>query len=121
MMTAPVRRLLLLAALLGAENACAEHRSREPTQTNARSLVVWPDTVTLGVGDTLRVRALSRADDDVALQGAGVSWTTSDSTAVAITHGLVTAIGPGWATITATVGGIAGSARVNVAKRTTRE
>lgn len=115
------RWFALCSVLVSASSSCAEHRSREPALRSVKTVTVWPDTVTLSRGDTMRFRALSRAEHDATLDGRSVTWSTSDSSIVTVADGLVTAKRRGSANIIATSQGIAGSARVNVANRALRE
>ena len=94
--------------------ACTERPARGRVAASVKNVLIWPDTITLGQGDTLRLRALSRSDADSILDGRIVTWSTSDSSIVTVVAGLVTAQRRGSATIKATFAGDAGSALVNV-------
>src|SRR5207302_407041 len=105
----------------------------------ASSLVVSPASATLQVGDTVRLHVIWKGDlgtdlawntpvtwssSDVSvaivnggvLSGRVVTWMSSDgSVAIVNGSGLVTAVAPGQATITATSEGKSGSAAITVA------
>ena len=110
------RWVWLSTALMMTSISCAQRdaHSRTPVDTIGTTIAVWPDTITLSRGDTLRLRAIAQAAGDVVLNGRDVTWSTSDSSIVSITDGLATARRRGSATIMATSNRTSGSARVNV-------
>ncbi|HEX9563462.1 MAG TPA: Ig-like domain-containing protein [Gemmatimonadaceae bacterium] len=77
---------------------------------------VSPATVTLtAVGETTQLTANARTGDGAEVSGRSYSWQSSDIAVVTVTgSGLVTAVGNGSATITATTGSVSGSATVEV-------
>src|SRR2546423_11814568 len=105
------RSVLLSIALIVTSTSCAQQdaQSREPVTTIAMTIAVWPDTITLWRGDTLRFRAIAKAESDVVLDAKSVAWTSSDSSIVTIVEGLATAQRRGASTIVATIGNHAGS------------
>ena len=111
-----MRRVLFSTALIVASLSCVQRdaHSDTPVVATARTITVWPDTITLWRGDTLRFRAIGIAETDVVLDDGKVSWSTSDSSIVTIAEGLATAKRRGSATIIAISEGKSGSARVNV-------
>ncbi len=80
------------------------------------SVVVTPADVTLtAVGQTAQSAAVARDANGFTVAGAALVWTTSDSTIATISQaGLATAVANGHATISATSGGVSGSAAVHV-------
>lgn len=79
------------------------------------SVEVTPDEATLVPGQTLQLEATPRADDDTELSDRAVAWTTTDESVAEVDEsGLVTAVGPGPATIRATSDGIDGEAAIDV-------
>lgn len=88
----------------------------EPPAPVVAAVTVTPTTANLETaGATVQLQATARDASGNAVTGNPVTWSTS-STAVATvnTTGLVTAVAPGSATITATIAGVAGSASVTV-------
>ncbi len=101
---------LTVAATLG----CPEPG---PGPEQAESVRITPAALNLVVGEQRPLSATVHARSGAVLSGRTPTWTSS-SPAVAIVHpssGLVTAVAPGQATITATVEGRAGSMDVRVA------
>ncbi len=79
------------------------------------SVVVSPPSQNVIVTRNFTLTATTLAADSTALKGRVVTWTTgSPSVATVSTTGVVTAITPGVATITATSEGIKGTARITV-------
>lgn len=84
---------------------------REPP---ARAVVVWPDTVTMNEGDTLRLRAVIDTSDRKSLAVQNIIWTIDDSSVAKVFDGLVTAGRSGSTTVTAIAAGARGIAQVKV-------
>lgn len=79
------------------------------------SVEVAPSTLTLVQGATRTVTATPRASDGSVLAGRTVTWLSSaPSIATVSSAGVVTAVAPGTATISATADGITGTAAVTV-------
>lgn len=79
------------------------------------SVLVSPATVTLSVGMTQPVTASARDAKGAVLAGRAVQWASSNPGAVAVsTAGVLTAVAPGSAVITATVEGVDATATVTV-------
>jgi len=75
------------------------------------SVLMTPDTVVLRVGDTALVRAAPLDATASLLADRAPAWTSSLGAVVIVNDtGRVIAVGPGTATITATVGGVVGTA-----------
>jgi uncharacterized protein YjdB len=80
---------------------------------------VSPASVTLtAVGDTETFTAVVRAENGDQIPGATVTWSSSDESVATVAAGLVTAAGPGEATITAKSGDASGDATVTVVTET---
>lgn len=79
----------------------------------AASVEVRPASATVRVGDTLRLAGVVRDSAGHVLHDAPLAWTTSDGTVARVDQaGLVTVVGNGWATVTASSGGVRGAAAV---------
>lgn len=78
------------------------------------SVGVAPTPVALTVGGTQQLTATPRDASGNAITGRTVTWTTSNAAAATVAGGLVSAVGAGSATITATCDGIAGTVSVTV-------
>ena len=79
------------------------------------SVSVEPDSAALLVGDTVRLSATAFDALGGEVAGAAFAWTSADTlVAVVDSAGLVTAVGKGSATITATSGNASGTAAVTV-------
>ena len=86
-----------------------------PAPAAVASVSVTGYTAPLTAGATLQLVATPRDASGAALTGHSVSWTTNAaSVATVSTTGMVTAVAPGAATITATSDGIAGTTAVAV-------
>ena len=76
---------------------------------------VSPASAGLAVGGTQQLTATPRDAAGNARTGRTVAWTSSDATVAAVNgSGLVTAVNPGTATITATADGVSGTAAITV-------
>ena len=84
-----------------------------PTDTGTRivaSVTVSPGAVPLAVGGTQELVAIVRDATGTTLTGRSVAWTSSATNVTAVSPtGLVTGVGHGTATITATSDGVSGS------------
>ena len=80
------------------------------------AIAVTPDTVELtALGQTAQLTALVRDQIGRVMGGVRVSWSSADTTVAAVdSAGLVTAVGSGAATVTASAGEASGGARVTV-------
>ena len=78
-------------------------------------MTVSPAAVSLTVGQTMQLAAVTKDAAGNVLTGRTVTWTTSNSTvATVLATGLVTGVAAGTATITATSEGVAGTAASTV-------
>lgn len=81
-----------------------------------REVAVSPSTAELEIGDTRQLSVTVTNTDGQTVSNPSVTWrSSSDGVATVSTSGLVTATGAGTATITATVGGVSGTALIEVA------
>ncbi len=80
------------------------------------SLTIAPDTVNvLAAGDVVQLTATALDADGAPLADAVIAWSSSDlSVATVSDSGVVTGVGQGSATITASSGGVAATALVTV-------
>lgn len=78
-------------------------------QAPVASVVLSSPLTNLTVGTSTQVVLTLRAADGSTLTGRTVNWTSSASGVASVSNGLVTAVAPGNATITATSEGISGS------------
>jgi uncharacterized protein YjdB len=101
------------AALLLTMSACGGGSS-EPSN-GAATVTLAPATLTLapGAASTLTATVL-RADGEPVFRPR-ITWSSSNETVATVAAGQVQAVGDGTATITATVGGVSGTAAVTVA------
>lgn len=78
------------------------------------TVTVTPSTTSLAVAAVAQLTALTRDAAGATLTGRTITWSTSASGIATVVNGLVTAIGVGQATITATSEGRSGSATITV-------
>jgi hypothetical protein len=82
------------------------------------AISVEPKELTLGVGETARITATVKPDNAT---NKNVTWSTSDASKATVDNGIVTAVGEGEATITATAGGKTAEVVVTVLPMATEE
>lgn len=86
-----------------------------PSPPPVASVVVTPSSGTLTVGGTLALAAATLDASGAVLTGRGVTWSSSATSVASVSSsGVVTALAPGSATITATSDGKSGSASITV-------
>jgi adhesin/invasin len=108
-------RRALLGALIVAM-ACTEDHPIAPPAVAA--LVIFPDTATVTVGDSLVLQAVARDQNGHAFVGAPTAWTSRrPALATVSAMGLVKAVASGTDTITATAGTLSATARIAVVAR----
>lgn len=104
--------LVAVAVLLAAQLSCGG----DPSQPRISVVEVTPPAASLVVGDTLRLTATARDGSGNIVSTGTVLWSTSEpSVALASISGLVNALAPGTARITATAGGSSGESVITVA------
>src|SRR6266568_964961 len=105
--------ILSVASLLSCSNETTGPGSSSPPPV--ASVVVTPQTSTIGPTDTLRLVAVAKDAAGNTLSGRTITWSTSDaSVAMVSTAGLVTGVAAGSATISATAEGKAGQSAITV-------
>ena len=96
-------------------SASARVRVSAPATNPVARVRVQPDSLALTVGASADLSASALGSAGTPLTGRVVAWTTSDSAVARVgADGGVTALAAGSATVTATVEGVSGSARVRV-------
>ena len=104
------------AGLAAAAGACIENIPK-PSSTVA-SVAVAPESCQVMQGDTLTLVAIVRNAEHAVLSGIHVGWTSSDLGVVTVTvDGLIRAVGPGTATVTASAEAAWGRTVVTVIPR----
>lgn len=93
-----------------------------PPPPTVSRIVVEPGSATLvSLGDTRQFTATARDANGNVVPGVTVGWSSSrDGVAEVNSDGLATAVGNGTTTITASAGGVSGTATLNVDQRVTR-
>jgi len=99
--------------------ASSEGRSAEATvsvtEAPAASVETTPSRGTIKVGRTLQLSGVARDPGGRALPGAGMTWRSSDSQVATVSaNGLVTGVGPGGVTISASSGAALGVTTLSV-------
>ena len=90
-------------------------QAQRNSQTVSR-VVVTPSSATGSVGQSTQFSATAYSSGGAVITGRTAAWTSSDATIVSVTaSGLATAVTAGHATITATIGGVRGTATATVA------
>src|SRR5436190_199024 len=105
--------ILSVASLLSCSNeTTGPGSSSHPPDA---SVVVTPQTSTIGPGETVHLSAVPKDAAGNTLSGRTITWSTSDaSVAMVSTAGLVTGVAAGSATISATAEGKAGQSAITV-------
>ena len=117
--------VLLSAALLACGGGTPTGNSTSPTGGNSggggttaptvATVTVSPTSATLAVGATQQLTAAPKSAAGVDITGKSTSWSSATpAVATVSTAGLVTAVGPGSATLTATIDGVSGSSTITV-------
>lgn len=106
------QRVAAILLLTGAAGACADERNGITTVVPIERVEVTPAVTTLDVGETVQLtpRVLDASGSRLTYP---VTWRTTGPATVSAS-GMVTALGPGTATISATSTGVSGTAEVRV-------
>jgi xylan 1,4-beta-xylosidase len=117
--SAAIRRRGPARLMLGASMVLGLFGCTEPTvpefPDDGPGLTVSPSRTVLGVDSTATLVAVVRDEQGHVLNGLTKLWTSSDTSVVGVTStGLIQAVAPGQATVTATVDTLSGSAIVVV-------
>lgn len=106
-----MKKNLFLSAIVLCATALFTACNPDGPTTKLTGLTVRPEAVTLSTGENIRLTALTTPED---IQ-VDIEWATSDPAVATVNEfGVVTAIGMGQATITATSGEFTGTCRVTV-------
>ena len=99
-------------------DGATEPSAPPPDPPRPTTVTVTPATAELtALGETVQLRAEVRDQNGQAMASAAVTWASSSDAVVTVSAaGLVTAVGNGTATITATGGGVSGTATGTVAQ-----
>lgn len=107
--------LLALLAACGGGSGTTPTPPPPPPPATVASVTVSPGSLHLVVGVSEALTATPLSASGAPITGKTPVWTSSNTgVATVATDGIVTAVGPGTATVTATVDGKSGSASVNV-------
>jgi uncharacterized protein YjdB len=100
-------------------SACGDGSTGPGKGPTVASVSVTPPTSTIvSLGETVQLSAQAKDAQGNAISGKTFAWLSSNQNVAAVSAtGLVTAVGNGSATITATVDGVAGSASITVAQQ----
>jgi len=105
----PTRFLVAATALFVI--ACGDDAAAPPVPT---AVALNEQTATLVPGQTLTLQATVRDETGAVIEGAGVTWTSTNSAVASVAGGLVTANAPGTADVIAHSGAVSGRATVTV-------
>ena len=112
LVTAVGNGMAAITAMAGSASGSAEVTVAQEVD----AIAVSPSADTLVAGDTLRLAAEAIDANGHAVAGAEFSWETSDASVATVdASGLVTAVGEGTATVTASSGTAQGTAEITVA------
>src|SRR5690348_2608949 len=102
------------SALFAVSGACAPGvptNPGEPVDTQVGSVAVTPTAPSLQVGGATQLSAVARTVDGAVVTGATAAWSSSNHAVATVSAtGLVSALSPGTADISATVSGVVGHA-----------
>ena len=118
----PIRRsssalllVTLLASACGGGTAAPNPPPPPPPPAPVATVTVDPASATVGPTQTVQLGATTKDAAGNALSGRSVAWSSSSTAAATVDgNGLVTAVAPGAATITATSEGRSGGAQITV-------
>ncbi|WP_411280099.1 Ig-like domain-containing protein [Gemmatimonas sp.] len=107
---------LMVSLLYVAATACGGETSTTPATGGISTITVSPQTLTLGVGSSVALDVALRDANGQPASPRTIFWSSSDATIVRVSaSGLITALAPGSAQISATVQGKSAVANVVVA------
>ena len=103
------------AATITAADGGVSGTARITVRAQVASVEVTPTTTTIPLGETVQLTATPRDATGTALSGRTVTWQSSNTTVAMVdATGLVVGMAVGTAAITATAGGVGGTATVTV-------
>jgi len=108
---------MLALAVAGVGTACGDEpmTPATPDPPVPTTVAVAPPSLALhSIGDSVRMIATVSDQYGQAMTNVAVAWNSSDTSVTTVTEGLVTAVGNGSATVTATVGSQTASAEARV-------
>jgi alpha-tubulin suppressor-like RCC1 family protein len=98
--------------------ACDDNDGALDPSARVESVAIVPGIVSLVVGDTLRLTTIARGKIGNPVTGQPATWVAASPGVVTVsTDGLVTAVGPGAAMVTATIDGKVGTSTVTVSPK----
>lgn len=106
-------RVLALVAVIATTASCGGDGSTDPGSTVAQ-ITLAPLAPTVVAGQTVTLSAQPKDVSGNVVTGQGVAWATSDATIATVSGGVVTAIKPGSATVSATSGSATANTTVTV-------
>lgn len=116
--TCATRRVAAVVTAVVILQACSDPEAPDPapdSKTPVAFVTVSPSTVALVAGQSEQLKATTRDQVDNVITGRPIAWETSASAVATVsTGGMVTGVGAGAATITATSEGKSGSTTVSV-------
>lgn len=86
----------------------------EPTRVEVTALTLSKTSITLNVGGSETLTATVTPDNATDKK---VNWTSSNTSVAKVVNGVVTAVAPGEATITATAGGKSATCKVTITSK----
>jgi len=105
----------LLAGLSTPQSPTPAGRSQTAKTAGVVGLVLSPDEVIVAVGGAVQLTARPKRASGATLFGRTITWASTDTDVATVSHsGLVTAIKPGFATLTCTCEGASATAAVTV-------
>jgi hypothetical protein len=94
---------------------CDSHQGvTTPTGPRVAAVFIAPGAVALRLGSGVSLTARVRDSSERRIDGAVVTWASSNTSVAQVVGGAVIAVGLGTATITATAGGVTGTATITV-------
>jgi hypothetical protein len=110
-----VRTILALILVAGGGTGCADSTSPAVAAAVA-AVTITPSVATLeALDDSVQLRAIAVDPTGAPIEGTTFNWISSDDAVVSVSPaGVVTALGDGLASVTASVGGQTGSSRLTV-------
>ena len=111
------RVLAIAAAVVGAVTACGDDpmTPATPDPPVPTTVAISPTSAAFhAIGDSVRLITTVSDQYGQAMTDVAVVWNSSDTSVATVTEGLVTAVGNGNATVTATAGSVTASAEVAV-------
>ncbi|HYK11349.1 MAG TPA: Ig-like domain-containing protein [Gemmatimonadales bacterium] len=107
--------ILVVAACTSTDSSLTSPGSSQDSARNSRTVTVTPSALSGTLGQTGQLTAVVKNQYGQVMTGAIVTWASSNTLVVTVNgSGLVTAVGAGTATVTATSSGYQGTAAITV-------